>query len=146
MIRRLIPFLFLATFSIGQEPESLLKKTFPMPQMIHHRPPWPFFKGRPYYLELFSDLPQNEVESLTLFFKTDQTIQYREVPLQPYRGRYRFKYDPDLHPGKEITYFFVAIMKLAGSYATPVDENGKLVPMIINPIDPAKYYESIAPK
>ena len=146
MIRKFIPLILISTFSFGQGADSLLRKTFPISQKIHHRPPWPFFQDRPYYLEVFSDLSEEEVESLTIFFRTDQTLEYREIGLERYRGRYRFKYDPNFYPGEEITYFFVVIMKNAGSYATPVDENGNLVPMILMPIDPVKYYESIMPR
>lgn len=132
--------------SVAQEVDSALKQTFPVSTRINHRPPWPFFKGRPYYLEVFSDIPENSLESITLFFKTDESMDYREISLDYYRGRYRFKYDPMIQPGKEITYFFIATVKDAGSYGTPVDEDGKLVPMVIQPIDPIDYYERITPK
>lgn len=143
---QLILIILFTGVSIGQEADSVLKQTFPVSKKINHRPPMPFFEGRPYYLELFSDLPENRLESITLFFKTDQSMDYREIPLDYYRGRYRFKYDPVIYPGKELTYFFVAIVKGSGSYASPVDENGKLVPMVIEPMDPIKYYERITPK
>ena len=143
---QLILIVLFAEFSVGQEVDSVLQQTFPVSHKINHRPPRPFFEGRPYYLELFSDLPENTLESITLFFKTDQSMDYREIPLDYYRGRYRFKYDPVIYPGKKLTYFFVAIVKGSGSYATPVDENGKLVPMVIEPMDPIKYYERITPK
>ncbi len=146
MIRRFILLLLLLTFSFGQGAESLLQKTFPLSPKIHHRPPWPFFNGRPYHLELFSELAEKDVESLSIFFKTDQALEYREIKLESYRGRYRFKYDPTIYPGQEITYFFVAILKNSGSHATPIDENGKLAPMILRPIDPIKYYKSIMPR
>jgi hypothetical protein len=146
MMRRFISLFFVTAFAFGQEADSLLQQTFPLSPKIHHRPPWPFFEGRPYHLELFSDLLKKDVESLSIFFKTNQTLEYREAALERYRGRYRFKYDPATHPGEEITYFFVAILKNAGSHATPIDENGKLAPMILRPIDPVKYYESIMPR
>lgn len=150
MIRWFIPFLFMTVPVCGQEAEtdaeSLLKRKFASTTKLLHKPPRPFFQGRPYNLEFFSDLPKDSVETLALFFKTEANLEYWEVPLEPYRGRYRFRYDPKLHPGEEITYFFVAIMKNAGIYAVPLNGDGKLAPYYIRLVDPIKYYESITPK
>ena len=150
MIRWFIPFLFMTVSVFGQEAgtdaESLLKRKFASTTKLLHKPPRPFFQGRPYNLEFFSDLSKDSVETLALFLKTEKNLEYREVPLEPYRGRYRFRYDPKLHPGEEITYFFVAVMKNAGIYAVPVNGDGKLAPYYIRPVDPIKYYESITPK
>ena len=145
-----IPLLLMAVTGFGQEvgidAQSLLKRKFSFSTKLLHNPPRPFFQGRPYNLEFFSYLPKDSVETLSLFFKTDQTLEYREVPLKPYRGRYRFRYDPKLYPGDEITYFFVVVMKNAGLYAVPVYGDGKLAPFRVRPVDPIKYYESITPK
>lgn len=149
MSRLFIPIILLTVSAFGQplaDAESLLSRTFPYTAKLLHKPPKPFFQGRPYNLEFFCDLPQDSLEAIVLFFKTDQFLQYREVPLEPYRGRFRFRYDPKLHPGEEVSYFFVAVLKSAGIHAIPVDRQGKLAPYRIRPVDPIKYYESITPR
>jgi hypothetical protein len=72
MIRWFIPFLFMTVSVFGQEAgtdaESLLKRKFSSTTKLLHKPPRPFFQGRPYNLEFFSDLPEDSVETLALFF------------------------------------------------------------------------------
>lgn len=123
--------------------DSLLKKTFPFSQRILHNPPAPFFKGRPYSLEVLVDIGQDSVEYVSLFFKTDSFTEYREMPLEKYRGRLRFKYDPKMYPGDELHYFFVVVVKSGGIYASPVHRDGQLRPVKITPVDPMKYYENL---
>tara|TARA_B100000035_G_scaffold162808_1_gene138656 strand:+ start:1176 stop:1640 length:465 start_codon:yes stop_codon:yes gene_type:complete len=127
----------------SQLADSLLKKTFPFSQKILHKAPSPFFKGRPYTLEVFVGLAQDSVEYVSLFFKTDTFIKYREMPLEQYRGRLRFKYDPQVYPGDELQYFFIAVVKNGGIYAAPVNRDGRLTPVKIRPVDPMKYYENL---
>ena len=76
MIRWFIPFLFMTVSVFGQEAgtdtELLLKRKFFSTTKLLHKPPRPFFQGRPYNLEFFSDLPEDSVETLVLFFKTEK--------------------------------------------------------------------------
>ena len=78
MIRWFIPFLFMTVPVCGQEAEtdaeSLLKRKFASTTKLLHKPPRPFFQGRPYNLEFFSDLPKDSVEALALFFKTEANL------------------------------------------------------------------------
>ena len=152
MVRSFILLMVLLSLVSGQatsgEPssrlaDSLLKRTFPFSQKILHKPPSPFFKGRPYTLEVFVDMSQDSVEYVSLFFKTDTFIKYREMPLEEYRGRLRFRYDPKIYPGDELQYFFVVVVKNGGIYASPVHRDGRLRPVKIRPVDPMKYYENL---
>lgn len=140
MIRLITIILTLAIPIIGQTTEELLNKQFPQSQRIIHLPPDPFFKGRPYYLELVSDIPEDSVTSASLFIATEQSVRYLEFLLENYHGLYRFRYDPSKIIGNVLIYFFVLTTTDFGIYATPLTDAGKLDPVVIKPVDPVEYY------
>jgi len=142
MIRLLTIILTLAIAIpiIGQTAEELLNKQFPLSQYIFHLPSDPFFKGRPYYLELVSDIPEDSVTSASLFIATEKSVRYLEFPLENYHGLYRFRYDPLKITGNVLIYFFVLTTTDFGIYAAPLTDEGKLDPVVIKPVDPVEYY------
>jgi len=137
-------FIFLTSKILTQE-LSLLNTLFPINSKLIHKIPSPFFLGRPYFLEIFCDIPTDSLESISVFYKTDGSIEFREEKLELFRGRYRFKYDPKIYPSKQLSYFFIVKVKKAGMYAFPVNNKGKLIPINIESIDPIKYYKNRIP-
>ena len=129
----------------SQSIDSLLTKIFPPKHVLFHYPPTPFFQGRPYFLELFVEIPWDSLENASIFFKTEKSVEYQEIFLEKYRGRLRFKYDSDSFPGDTLHYFFMATKIDFSLYATPLDTTGRIKPMMIQPVDPNEYFESIQP-
>tara|TARA_B100000214_G_scaffold371195_1_gene347135 strand:+ start:1308 stop:1763 length:456 start_codon:yes stop_codon:yes gene_type:complete len=136
---------FLLKIEIFSQDSSLFKKTFPLESKLLHKTPNPFFQGRPYFLELFSDIPLDSLESINFYFKTDKSKNYREEKLEFFRGSYRFKYDPKFYPGKKIYYFFIAKITNSGMYAFPINDQGMLNPIELDFVDPIKYYNERTP-
>jgi len=130
---------------ISQSTDSLLVKTFPLENKLFHHPPTPFFQGRPYFLELFVDIAWDSLENASIFFKTEKSIDYQEISLKEYRGRFRFKFDSEYFPGDTLNYFFIITEKNFSLHATPLDKNGKINPVFIQLVDPIEYYESLEP-
>ena len=87
---------FLLKIEIFSQDSSLFKKTFPLESKLLHKTPNPFFQGRPYFLELFSDIPLDSLESINFYFKTDKSKNYRDTsekycpPYTVMRFIYRF--------------------------------------------------------
>ena len=134
--------LLLCTFVCpAQSGDTLFTKSFPLEHKLLHRPPSPFFKSRPYLIDLFVDIPEESLERVSIFFKTESFEKYWETVLEKYRGRYRFKYNPEEYPGDTLRYFFVAITKHSGIYAVPLDKSGKISPWTILPLDPLEYHK-----
>jgi len=129
----------------SQSIDSTLNKTFPLTNKLFHHPPSPFFKGRPYFLELFVDIQWDSLDNASIFFKTEKSAEYQEIPLEKYRGRLRFKYDPDRFPGDTLRYFFIVSGKDFSIFAIPLDDSGKIKTVNIHPVDPTKYYEHLPP-
>lgn len=140
-----IPALLLLSTLFCQSADSLLIRTFPLTDKLFHLPPTPFFEDRPYFLELFIDIPWDSLESISIFFRTDSLSQYQAIPLEKYRGRFRFRYDPDRFPGTVLTYFFVATEKNFGLHASPLDTSGRIEPVNIHLVNPVEYYETFEP-
>jgi hypothetical protein len=87
------------------------------------------------------DIPEDSLVSVTIFFKSDQSVDYQEIALQKHRGIYRFQYDPLKFVGDELSYFFVVSTKDFKLYAIPLNDKGRIAPVRLNPIDPVKYYQ-----
>ncbi|MFQ6674920.1 MAG: hypothetical protein ACE5LH_01100 [Fidelibacterota bacterium] len=142
IIPPIISALLVSVSSVTAQPaDSLLKATFSLKQRLYHHPPIPFFKGRPYNLEVVVDIPGDSLETVSIFLKTDRMSSYQEIPLTPYRGRYLFRYDPEEYPGDVVSYFLVAAARGFRLYAIPLDKSGKIAPFTIHPLKPVKYYE-----
>lgn len=139
MIRYLIGFLILLADQLPQPADSLLMETYLPSQILLHRPPSPFFRGRPYFLDLFVDVPGDSLMSVSIFFKTENSVKYWETAMIKWRGRYRFEYDPDRFPGDTLRYFFVVTEKNFSIHSTPLDNNGKIKPVTIYRVDPGEY-------
>ena len=112
-------------------------------KVLHH-PNKVLFNSRAFELEVFTDFLRDELESISLFYKTDDKPQFIEILFDIQANRYVFKYDPRVNPANEITYFFTVIHKNGSVYATPIDKEGELKPFTQNLVDPVEYYKQRA--
>jgi len=113
------------------------------PKVFHH-PDRVLFNSRTFELEVFSTFPREKMKSVSLFYKTDMVPTFREVPFDPRKKQYAFRYDPKENPANKITYFFTVILKDGGMFATPVDSSGQLAPITKYLLDPKEYYKKRA--
>lgn len=135
-----IPFLLFAQIEkqVRDDDPSLFTN-----QRIYHAPPKPLFKGRSHNLDFVTNIPKDSVESAILFFKTDSMKYYQEFPLDGDHGMYRFRYDPKIHPGTHLQYYFV-IKSGTNIHGTPVNDRGELTPMNKLLIDPVQHFKQKA--
>ena len=108
---------------------------------LFHSPPEPLFVGRPFELSLVTEINDDLLSSVLLFFKTNKMETYREIILTGDSGLYKYKIDIKKFPGESIDYFF-AVRTLDGKiYGAPVDESNLLSPIKKIFIDPVQYFE-----
>ena len=108
---------------------------------LFHSPPEPLFVGRPFELSLVTEINDDLLSSVLLFFKTNKMETYREIILTGDSGLYKYKIDIKKFPGESIEYFF-AVRTLDGEiYGAPVDDNNLLSPIKKTFIDPVQYFE-----
>lgn len=137
-------FTFFVTISFSQKTdigikELLIKRLLSEPKLYHY-PPDPLFINRPFSLDMVTDIPDVLIQSVSLFFKTDQTENYREISLKGSHGLYRFKIKKDEFPGKSINYFFVIYTNDGKIYGVPLDRRGIISPVKRKFLDPIQYY------
>ena len=138
-------FTLLSTFLLSSEPADTIDKlpveSFLETVRIIHHPEEIMFQGRVYDLELFVHFPEDSLESVSLFIRTDTTSRYQEIPMKLNRGRYSVRYDPAVFPGLLLQYFFVVRLKNYSIFATPINNNGVIQPVIHKLINPVEYYK-----
>ncbi len=117
------------------------KGPFPITPKVFHHPEKVLFNTRPFNLDLFVDFDENEIESTSIFIKTDAVENYLEFPLKTVRARYRHSFNPLLTPAKTIEYFFVVILKNNSIYAAPLDKDGYIILVKRTLEDPAEYFK-----
>jgi hypothetical protein len=114
---------------------------FPITPKVFHYPDEIVFNTRPYNIDLFVDFEENEIESVSLFLKTEAMDKYIEFPLKIIHARYRYQFNPLITPAKTIEYFFVVSLKDHSIYAAPLDENGYIRVVKRTLVDPAEYFK-----
>ena len=110
------------------------------PKLFHH-PHKVLFNSRIFELEVFADLPKQDIKQVSLFYRTDAVPRYIEHPFNQNEMRYVFSYDPQKQPATYITYFFTVALNNGSMFATPVDSAGTLVPITKYLLDPVEYYK-----
>jgi len=137
--------MFITAISLSQEPyigiKELLSKRLLSEPKLYHYPPDPLFINRPFSLDMVMDIPDALIQSVSLFFKTDQMKNYREISLIGNYGLYRFKVKTNEFPGESINYFFVVYTNEGGIYGTPLDSRGIIKPIKRKFLDPIQYYD-----
>jgi hypothetical protein len=127
----------------GLDSTSNIEPSKALIEVLHH-PNKVLFNSRAFELEVFTDFLQKELESVSLFYKTDDKPQFIEIPFDLKSNRYVFTYDPRVNPANEITYFFTVIHNNGSVYATPIDKEGNLKPLTQSFVDPVEYYKQRA--
>jgi len=135
--------LFLLTVGLIQVSDSDLPQRGPYPpsEKLFHHPEKIMFSTRPYNMDLFVDLDEKDIETISVFIKSDDMENYMEFQLKMIRSRYRHQFNPLITPAKSIEYFFVVSLKDGSIYAIPLDKNGYVEPVKQTLIDPAEYYK-----
>lgn len=135
----------LLLFALGliqiSNPDLHQEGPFPITPKVFHHPKKVVFNTRPYNMDLFVDFDNSEIESVSIFLKTDATNKYIEFPLKIIRARYRHQFNPLITPAKTIEYFFVVSLKDHSIYAAPLDENGYINTVKRTLQDPAEYFK-----
>ena len=111
-------FLFSAVMLATELPDSLNEQNFngylQSKKIIHH-PEKIMFQGRNYNLELIVDIPEDNIESVNLFIRTDTKRPYQEISLKQKRGIYSLRFDPEVFPGSLVQYFFNLLRSIFSS-------------------------------
>ena len=137
-------FLFFAVMLATELPDSLNEQNFngylQSKKIIHH-PEKIMFQGRTYNLELIVDVPEDSIESVNLFIRTDTKRPYQEILLKQKRGIYSLRFDPEVFPGSLVQYFFIVQLSDYSLFAIPVDNNGAIRPVERVLINAVEYYK-----
>jgi len=146
LILKRISIFLLVWFVSAQEIDSLDFKmpNFSFTPKVFHHPDRVLFNSRTFDLEVFSDFPRDSVQSISLFYKTDTVPRYQEIPFDPHKKRFSYRYDPRKYPANKITYFFTISLTNGELYGTPVDSVGQLLPVTKYLWDPREYYKQRA--
>ena len=138
-------FIFLnTTWLPAAEPDSTLDisasylQTIPL---LMHLPPKIVFDDRLTKLQLYVDIPEDSIETVSIFYRTNTMENMQEIILAKEKGSYSFKFDPGIQGGDSIAYFFTVAVKDQSIHATPLDINGKIKPYNKPLVDAIKYYE-----
>jgi len=138
-------FIFLnTTWLPAAEPDSTLDisasylQTIPL---LMHLPPKIVFDDRLTKLQLYVDIPEDSIETVSIFYRTNTMENMQEIILAKEKGSYSFNFDPGIQGGDSIAYFFTVAVKDQSIHATPLDINGKIKPYNKPLVDAIKYYE-----
>ncbi len=137
--------IFLNTTGLpAAEPDSTLDistsylQTIPL---LLHLPPKIIFDDRITKLQLYVDIPEDSIETVSIFYRTNAMENMQEITLAKKKGAYSFNFDPGIQGGDSVTYFFTVAVKDQSIHATPLDINGKIKSYKKPLVDPIKYYE-----
>ena len=145
IINRVFSFLAVCVISV----QDAIPLDFKMPAFSHtpkvfHHPNRVLFNSRAFELEVFTDFPEKELKSVSLYYKTDVRPRFMVIPFDPGSNRYVYRYDPKEKPANQIIYFFTVSLKNGAVYATPIDSLGTLKPIMQHLVDPVEYYKQRA--
>ena len=137
-------FLFPAVLLATELPDSLTEQNYngylQSKKIIHH-PEEIMFQRRNYNLELIVDIPDDSIESVNLFIRTDTKRPYQEILLKQKRGIYSLRFDPEVFPGSLVQYFFIVQLSDYSLFAIPVDKRGAIHPVERTLVDAVEYYK-----
>ena len=138
-------FIFLNTAWLpAAKPDSTLDisasylQTIPL---LLHMPPKNIFDDRLTKLQLYVDIPEDSIETVSIFYRTNTMENMQEIILAKEKGSYSFNFDPGIQGGDSVAYFFTVAVKDQSIHATPLDINGKIKPYNKPLVDAIKYYE-----
>ena len=132
------------TWLPAPEPDSALDISttyFRTAPLLLHQPPKIIFDDRLTKLQLYVDIPEDSIATVSIFYSTNAMENMQEITLAKEKGSYTFNFDPGFQGGDSVTYFFTVAVIDQSIHATPLDKNGKIKPYNKPLVDPIKYYE-----
>ena len=132
------------TWLPATEPDSTLDISttyFRTTPLLLHQPPKIIFDDRLTKLQLYVDIPEDSIATVSIFYSTNAMENMQEITLAKEKGSYAFNFDPGFQGGDSVTYFFTVAVIDQSIHATPLDKNGKIKPYNKPLVDPIKYYE-----
>ena len=100
-------FIFLNTAWLpAAEPDSTLDistsylQTIPL---LLHMPPKNIFDDRLTKLQLYVDIPEDSIESVSIFYRTNTMENMQEIILAKEKGPYTFNFDPGNQGGDSVS-------------------------------------------
>ena len=132
------------TWLPATEPDSTLDISttyFRTTPLLLHQPPKIIFDDRLTKLQLYVDIPEDSIATVSIFYRTNAMENMQEITLAKEKGSYTFNFDPGFQGGDSVTYFFTVAVIDQSIHATPLDKNGKIKPYNKPLVDPIKYYE-----
>ena len=132
------------TWLPATEPDSTLDISttyFRTAPLLLHQPPKIIFDDRLTKLQLYVDIPEDSIATVSIFYSTNAMENMQEITLAKEKGSYTFNFDPGFQGGDSVTYFFTVAVIDQSIHATPLDKNGKIKPYNKPLVDPIKYYE-----
>ncbi len=151
-------WLFLPVLLLGQQPDSVQEggqldtlaiqaPDSALTGPLFHNPPVAILNDRPFRIDFFVDFDPGTIESVSLFFRGDSSLTYKEIPLEGKYGRYRHVLPEEELRGSALTYYFLVVLRDYGLWAYPTGGDGRLQPFIIGLVPPTekffqkRYYE-----
>jgi len=119
-------------------PDSTYQKTLPL---LLHRPPKVMFDDRPTLLQLFVNIPNDSIKTVSIFYKTSEMSIFQEIELSKLKGAFTYKFDPGKQKGNSLSYFFVVQQLGDAVHAVPIGNSGKIKPYNQPLVDAIEYYE-----
>lgn len=108
---------------------------------ISHHPPDVIIINRPYDLDLFAGFPEDSIENVSIFMKLEGSQFFREIPLTPEYGRYRYTVEAIPDTGITLSYFFTLTLKGYGIHVIPTPVAGEMAqPVTRTTISPIEYF------
>jgi len=132
------------TWLPATEPDSTLDISttyFRTTPLLLHQPPKIIFDDRLTKFQLYIDIPEDSIATVSIFYSTNAMENMQEITLAKEKGSYTFNFDPGFQGGDSVTYFFTVAVIDQSIHATPLDKNGKIKPYNKPLVDPIKYYE-----
>ena len=132
------------TWLPATEPDSTLDISttyFRTAPLLLHQPPKIIFDDRLTKLQLYIDIPEDSIATVSIFYSTNAMENMQEITLAKEKGSYTFNFDPGFQGGDSVTYFFTVAVIDQSIHATPLDKNGKIKPYNKPLVDAIKYYE-----
>ena len=99
------------------------------------------FDDRPTLLQLFVNIPDDSIKSVSIFYKTNEMSMFQEIELDKLKGAFTYKFDPGKQKGSSLSYFFVVQQLGDAVHAYPLGDTGKIKPYNQPLVDAIEYYE-----
>tara|TARA_B110000444_G_C18832215_1_gene593867 strand:+ start:1022 stop:1474 length:453 start_codon:yes stop_codon:yes gene_type:complete len=143
-LKKILIFILLFNFFSALKSDDIKLSnefTFLSKQKLFHHPPDPMFLDRQINLKLANTIPEDEIENIFIYLKTDKMNNYREFKLENHSGLSSFNFDFKFFKGNSIEYYFIVNTKNNTSYACPIDKSFNIKPVQRIFLNSVEYYK-----